>query len=61
MGSALPKDDPIPPASAPAVSPLAAVSEADISEFELRIELQYQGLRARQELELVFGEGLISR
>lgn len=61
MGFALPKDDPPTAAPPSQVSPLAELSAADISEFEIRIELQYQGLIARQELEAVFGEGLISR
>ena len=30
-------------------------------EVELRIEMQFQGLHARQEMEKLFGEGLISR
>lgn len=61
MGFALPKDD-LPAAASPSqVSPLVEMSEADISEFEIRIDLQYQGLIARQELEAVFGEGLFGR
>ena len=59
MGSVHPNRD-LDAAPAATAHPRADAVDDGNAEIEIRIEFQYQGLIARQELEAVFGEGLIS-